>query len=151
MNPSRDDLTIQSYVDGELSEPEAAAFAARLLQEPALREQVDQLREFASGFAVEEAPRAPAGFTAKVLAEARRLPARAELEQADVAAAAVRLCTRVLVAAALVLGLGLAWNAGLLDGGRADTLEAAPDTIEREMDRLDQLILESMEAPRGGK
>ena len=66
MNPSRDDLTIQRYVDGELSEPEAAAFAARLLQEPALREQVDQLREFAGGLAVEEAPRAPAGFTAKV-------------------------------------------------------------------------------------
>ena len=30
MNPSRDDLTIQRYVDGELSEAEAAAFAAQL-------------------------------------------------------------------------------------------------------------------------
>ena len=64
MNPSRDDLTIQRYVDGELSEAEAAAFAARLLQEPALREQVDELREFAGNLAVQQAPQAPAGFTA---------------------------------------------------------------------------------------
>ena len=64
---------------------------------------------------------------------------------------AVRLCSRVLLAAALVLGVGLAWHAGLLDGGRSGALEAAPGTIEQEMERLDQLILQSMESPQGGK
>ena len=151
MSPSRDDLMIQRYVDGELPEAEAAAFAARMLQEPSLRERVEELQQFASGFAGDDAVAAPAGFTANVLTEVRRLPERAELEQMDLAAGAVKLCTRVLLAAALILGLGLAWHAGLLDGNRADTVEAAPDAIEQEMDRLDQLILESMEEPRRGK
>lgn len=151
MSPSRDDLMIQRYVDGELPEAEAAAFAARMLQEPSLRERVEELQQFVSGFAGDDAVAAPAGFTANVLTEVRRLPERAELEQMDLAAGAVKLCTRVLLAAALILGLGLAWHAGLLDGNRADTVEAAPDAIEKEMDRLDQLILESMEEPRRGK
>ncbi|MFN3243871.1 MAG: hypothetical protein ACE37K_20360 [Planctomycetota bacterium] len=152
MSPSRDDLMVQRYVDGQLPEAEAAAFAARMLQEPSLRERVEELQRFAVGFAEDgDAIAAPAGFTANVLAEVRRLPDRAELEQMDVAAGAVKLCVRVLLAAALILGLGLAWHSGLLDGNRADTLEAAPDAIEKEMDRLDQLILESMEEPRRGK
>lgn len=151
MTLSRDDLTIQRYVDGELSEADAAAFAARMLQEPALRERVEELRAFAVGFEGDDVAAAPAGFTAKVLDGVRRLPERAELEQLEVTAGAVRLCARVLLAAALIFGLGAAWHLGLLDGGRADTVEAAPDAVEQEMDRLDQLILEAMEEPRRGK
>jgi hypothetical protein len=63
----------------------------------------------------------------------------------------VRLCARVLLAAGLLLGLGLAWHAGLLDGERSGQLQAAPATIEQELDRLDQLILESMEEPPRGR
>ena len=37
MTPSRDDLWIQRYVDGELSADDAADFSARLLREPELR------------------------------------------------------------------------------------------------------------------
>jgi len=151
MSLSRDDLMIQRYVDGELPEADAAAFAARMLQEPSLRERVEELQQFASGFAGGDSVAAPAGFTANVLAEVRRLPDREELEQMDVAAGAVKLCMRVLIAAALIFGIGLAWHSGLLDGNRADTVEAAPDAVEKEMDRLDQLILESMEEPRRGK
>ncbi|MCK5945367.1 MAG: hypothetical protein KAI24_25480 [Planctomycetes bacterium] len=152
MSLCRDDLMIQRYVDGELSDADAAAFAARMLREPLLRERVEELQRFAGAFAAAPGDlRAPAGFTAGVLDEVRRLPAREELEQLDLTTGAVKLCVRVLLAAALVLGLGLAWHAGLLDGNRADTVEAAPDAIEQEMDRLDQLILESMEEPRRGK
>lgn len=151
MSPSNDDLLIQRYVDGELSEGDAAAVAARMLREPALRERVEGLELLSLGAGGDAPVAAPPGFTAKVLAEVRRLPARAELQQLDVAMGAVRLCSRVLLAAALVLGVGLAWHAGLLDGGRSGALEAAPGTIEQEMERLDQLILQSMESPQGGK
>ncbi len=151
MTPSRDDLWIQRYVDGELSADDAADFSARLLREPELRARADAQQQLRSGFVGEEAAAPPAGFTANVLAEVRRLPDRAELESMDVSAAAVRVCVRVLLAAGLLLGLGLAWNAGLLDGGRSDQLQAAPATIEKELERLDQLILESMEAPPRGR
>ncbi|MGC6489276.1 MAG: hypothetical protein ACON4Z_16640 [Planctomycetota bacterium] len=150
MSLSHDERMIQRYVDGELSESDAAAFAARLLREPSLREQVAVLESLSGHMAPAAAPRAPAGFTADVLTAVRRLPERDQLAQDEVAAGAVRLCARVLVAAAVVLALGLAWHAGLMDAGGADTLEAAPAAVEQELERLDQLILESMEAPQRG-
>lgn len=151
MNPSEEELVTQRYVDGELSSAAAADFAARLLREPALRAEVAELEKIAHGMAADEPMAPPADFTLRVLNATRRLPGRDELEQEDVAADAVRLCTRALIAAALILGLGFAWHAGLIYSGRAGTLEAAPAEIEREMDRLDQLVMKSMEAPDGGK
>ena len=151
MSLSRDERMVQRYVDGELSEPAAAAFATRLLREPGLREQVSALQSLTSHMLPPAPSSAPDGFTADVLTAVRRLPERVQLEQAEVAAGAVQLCVRVLIAAALVLGLGLAWHAGLLAPGVADTLEAGPPTVEQELQRLDELILESMEGPRGGK
>lgn len=151
MNPSVDQLMIQRYVDGELSGAAAADFAARLLREPALRKEVAELEQIAHRVSEDEPMAPPADFILRVLNATRRLPGRDELEQQDVAADAVRLCVRALMAAALVLGLGFAWHAGLIYSGRAGTLEAAPAEIEREMDRLDQLVMESMEAPEGGK
>jgi len=152
MSFSQEERTIQRYVDGELSEADAAAFAARLLRDPALRERVSALESLRAHISTPTAAAAPpSGFCAGVLAAVRRLPERAQLEQAEVAASAVRLCARVLIAAGLVFGLGLAWHAGLLDRRGSATLEAAPAAVERELERLDQLILESMEAPRGGR
>lgn len=151
MSPSSEDLLIQRYVDGELPAAEAAAFAARMLREPALRAQVDAMELLSRGAAADPPASAPPSFTANVLGAIRQLPAREALEQADLASAAVRLCARVLLAAALILGAGLAWHAGLLAPSFSGTLEAAPATIEQEMERLDQQILESLEAPRGGK
>jgi anti-sigma factor RsiW len=151
MSMSHDERTMQRYVDGELSESDAAAFAARLLREPGLRAEVAALEALTARMTPAAPPAAPSDFTANVLTAVRRLPERAQLEQAEVTASAVRLCVRVLVAAGLLLGLGLAWHAGLLDQGGADTLEAAPAVIEQELERLDQQILDSMEAPRGGR
>jgi|GEM_PF-2712366 len=151
MSPSRDDLLIQRYVDGELSDADEAVFAARLLREPALRKQVDDLERLSSRIVAAPPLSATAGFTADVLVRARRLPARDELEQMDFTSGAARLCLRLFLAAALIFGFGVAWHAGLVVSERASTLEAAPATIEHEMDRLDQLILQSMEAPLGGK
>ena len=69
----------------------------------------------------------------------RQLPARDRLEQQEVGDRVVRLCRRLLLAAAVLFGLGLVWHSGLLDT-RSDQLEAAPDEIHQEMERLDALI-----------
>ncbi|HEB52766.1 MAG TPA: hypothetical protein ENI87_05885 [bacterium] len=154
MTLSHDDRQMQRYLDGELSDGEAAAFAARMLADGRLRERVEALERVRGGFAAaaeREVARAPAGFTAGVLAEVRRLPAREELQQRELFDGAVRLCRRVLLAAALLIGLGLAWHLGLLDRNRAGSVKASSGEVEREMERLDQRIVESMEAPPRGR
>jgi len=50
------------------------------------------------------------------------------------------LCRRLLVAAAVLFGLGLLWHAGVFGEGRGDSLQAAPGDVQREMDRLDVRI-----------
>ena len=103
MSMSHDERTMQRYVDGELSESDAAAFAARLLREPALRAEVAALEALAARMTPAAPLAAPSDFTANVLTAVRRLPERAQLEQAEVTASAVRLCVRVLVAAGLLV------------------------------------------------
>ncbi len=56
---------------------------------------------------------------------------------------------RLLLAAALLAGLGCAWHAGLFERERAATLEAAPDEVQREMERLDARILEARDLEAG--
>jgi hypothetical protein len=101
-------------------------------------------------------PVADAGFTAKVLAATRRLPDRQALERADIGEGIARFCRRLLVAAAIVVGLGFLWHSGILDGGilhggRAGTLEAAPEEIQEELQRLDALIESGAIGERKGK
>lgn len=148
MSFSRREQQLQRYLDGELSPEDAAAFAASMLQDAELRERVElgeRLREgFAAAVAAEPRSAAPAGFTAGVLSEVRRLPSREQLQQADLTAGAVQLCRRILLAAIVLLGVGVAVHAGLFDLGQQKTVEAAPDEIEAEMQRLDQQILERM-------
>lgn len=146
MNPLHDDRLLHRYLDGELSEAESAAFAARMLAEGELRERVDaeqRLRRAFADVARAPTPRAPAGFAANVLGEVRRLPARAELEQQEVAAGARIVCRRLLLAALVVVGVGALWHVGLLDRSRAGSVEASPAKIQQELERLDQLILEA--------
>ncbi|MCC7398497.1 MAG: hypothetical protein IT455_15610 [Planctomycetes bacterium] len=141
MNPNPEDLLLQRYLDGELDAAARAACDARLLTEPQLRQRLDSLRGFAAGFAAmrAEGRRAPAGFTAAVVAAARRLPSRQELQQADVTAGAVAFCRRLLLAAAILTVGALGFHFGLFRH-QPSTLQATPDEVQQEMDRLDSLV-----------
>jgi anti-sigma factor RsiW len=159
MSFSKSDQELQRYVDGQLSESEAATFAVRMLSDNELRQRVEALEQVQAGFATAADSRsvngpigAPAGFTANVMSEVRRLPSREQLQQNDMAETTVRLCRRLLIAAAMLLGLGLGWQSGLLSPNGSDQIEAAtPAEVESEMQRLDDMIMKSMEAPRRGK
>jgi anti-sigma factor RsiW len=140
---SADELLVQRHVDGELAPAAAAAFAARLAAEPVLRQRVESLQALRTGFLAgrERGPRPGADFAGKVMAAVRQLPSRQQLEQAGAAGGAAMFCRRLLLAAALLAGLGLAWGLGLCDGGAPQELHATPDEMQRELDRLDGILL----------
>ena len=137
-----DELLLHRFLDGEMDSAQAVAFEARLAAEPPLRRRLEDARALRAGFAGAHAggPTPRAGFTAGVLAAARCLPSRPELKRDDVVVEFVRTCRRVLIAAAVLFGISLAWHAGLMNSRRSDTLTAAPNEIEQEMKRLDALI-----------
>lgn len=140
--PHGDELLLQRLLDGELEAPARAEVEARIGAEPALRQRFEMEQALRAGFRTLRAQgrTAPASFTASVVAAVRRLPSRSELVDGEEQQQIRRLCRRVLIAALALLGLGLAVHAGLLDRGQSNTLQAAPDEIQREMDRLDALI-----------
>jgi anti-sigma factor RsiW len=137
-----DELELHRFLDGELDAAASAAFRARCEAEPALRQRLVEERAMRAAFAAARGvPTGPStGFTASVIAAVRQLPARREIEEREAGEAVVRLCRRLLVAALIVFGLGAAWHGGLLDSDRGNLLEAAPDEIRTEMERLDALI-----------
>jgi len=166
MSFSNDDQELQRYVDGELSEADAAAFAARMLADNDLRQRVEAMEQIHLGFAsardhASGPDRAPAGFTASVMSEVRRLPGREQLQQMDVGEGLVRLCRGLLLAAGILIGLGLCWQSGLFRSTGSGSVEAAsPAEIEAEMKRLDDMAFKASsavspatgtEAPRRGK
>lgn len=140
---THDQRNLQRLIDGELPPAEAVALRARVDAEPALRAAFAAMDEQRSRFA--EVARvgiatAPGGFTASVVAAARRLPDRRELEAQDVGEGIVRVCRRLLLAAAIVGALGAFWYSGLWRAGGDHRVEAAPDEVQKEMQRLDALI-----------
>lgn len=139
----RDELLLQRWLDGELLPPDAEAFAARVAAEPRLRQRAAAVRSLRQTLvAARGTPMQPSrAFVGNVLAAIRRLPSRELLLQADVAAGAVAWCRRILVAAALLAALGLLWHTGLFGGDRPAVLQASPDEVQREMQRLDAAIL----------
>ena len=115
MSFSNDAQQLQRYVAGELSEAEAAAFAARMLADNELRQRVEAMEQVRMGFASARdhatgPVAASAGFTASVMSEVRRLPSREQMKQMDLSEGAVRLCRRLLLAAAILVGFGLSGN-----------------------------------------
>lgn len=149
---SHDERQLQRYLDGALDPAAAAAFAARLQGDAALRQRHDEAVAMRGLFTAAAAatPRRPrADFTAGVLAAARQLPTRQQLQQADEVGSAMAFCRRLLFAAALLGALGLLWRSGLATIGHgADTLQAAPDDVRQEIDRLDALLQSgSLDAP----
>ena len=167
MSFSETDKLVQRFLDGELAGSEGAAFAARMLSDASLRERVEGAQQIQSCFAAEASSgrrdvQPASGFTAAVMSEIRRLPSRIELQQEDLAKSAVRLCSRLLLAAALLIGLGLGMQAGLFNPNGSGQIEAAsPTEVDAEMQRLDGLARdarereaterESRETPRRGR
>jgi len=152
-----DELLLHRFLDGEMDSAQAVAFEARLAAEPRLRRRLEDESALRAGFAAAHAggPAPRAGFTAGVLAAARRLPSRQQIERDDVTADFVRACRRVLIAAAVLFGISLVWYAGLMSS-RSDTLQAVDSReVQQEMKRLDALIesgaLDSPPAERRGK
>lgn len=137
-----DQNLLQRYRDNEMDQAERTTFQTRLDGEPELRLGLTDLEELGAGFAAGRAAAfaAPAGFTTALLAEVRQLPNRIQLQQAEISAAAIVLSRTLLIAALVLFGLGLCWHAGLFDAGGPALIEAAPDEIEREMERLDAII-----------
>lgn len=141
MNPNPRDLLLQRYHDGELDADARAAFEQRLLSEPELRQRLDALRALGAGFAGARADvrRAPAGFAATVVAGVRRLPSREEMQREEVAGAAIVVCRRLLLAAAILIVTALTFHFGLFRH-QPSTLQATPDEVQQEMDRLDAMV-----------
>jgi anti-sigma factor RsiW len=136
-----DELLLQRHFDGELSSAEASAFAARLLAEPALQQRAQTLQSLRAGFVGgrTHGPRPRPNFAAGVIAAVRELPRLEQLERAAASASQVRLCQRLLLAAALLATVGFAFAAGLIGDERSDTLQAAPGAATQELDRLDAI------------
>lgn len=160
---NEDERNLYRLLDGELPPDSAAALRARVEAEPDLRQHFARLEAMRVPFLQMRGssipgsgPVANAGFTAKVLAATRRLPDRQALERADIGEGIARFCRRLLLAAAIIVGLGALWHSGILDGGilhggRAGTLEAAPEEIQKELQRLDALIESGAIGERKGK
>ena len=136
-------LLLQRHLDGELDAAATAAFATRLAAEPALQRAADEAQSVRGALAMAGAGRSmrpPTSFTSNLLVAARQLPTRQQLEQADVAAAAIGLCRRILLAAAILAGVGLAWHAGFVNGEQPTIMQANPADVQHEVDRLDALL-----------
>ncbi|MBL8748202.1 MAG: hypothetical protein JNK78_03515 [Planctomycetes bacterium] len=145
-----DEGNLHRLLDGELLPEAAVALRARIAAEPALAARfraLEGLRSCFAGdrFAGERGSGAPlsAGFTAGVLAAARRLPSRHEMDEQEVGDGVIVVCRRLLLAAAVVVAFGLVWRSGVI--GRVfevshGALEAESSEMEQEIQRLDALI-----------
>ena len=152
MKPDHDDLQLQRFLDGVLDPAQRAAFAARLQSEPSLQKRHDDLvkvHSVCTTAAAATVRRPRADFTAGVLAAARQLPSRQQLQQADELGTAVSICRRLLLAAAILFALGLLVRSGLFVADTEQNLSASPDDVRTEMERLDALLQRGgIDAPR---
>lgn len=141
----REMRVVARYVDGELAGEESAAIERRLVQDPDLRAAVDELREFRGLFAAERdvaPPRPTAGFRDRVLGEVQRLPTADELRATETSRVVEfeAFCRRLMVAAALLIAVGVLAFAGFVHSGDTGELEASETEVRQEMERLDALI-----------
>ncbi len=145
-----DEGNLQRLLDGELSPEAAVALRARIAAEPALTARFRALEGLRSCFAGDRSASEhghgtplSAGFTAGVLAAARRLPSRIEMDEQEVGDGVVVFCRRLFLAAAVVIGFGLVWRSGVI--GHVfevshGALEAESSEMDQEIQRLDALI-----------
>ena len=110
-----DQTEVWRYVDGEMSAADAAALEADAAEDPALRALIDEARLIREAV-LEGAPRPSAGFAGKVVA-------RAQLQGVQPGAQVLelrRFLRRVLVAAAVMAAVGIAYMA----------IEVVPDLVD---------------------
>jgi anti-sigma factor RsiW len=137
-----DELLLQRHLDGQLDAGAEAALRARLAAEPGLAARAAALRSLRELLRAARGPerRPSAGFTAGLLAEVRKLPARRELEQAELVHGGIVWCRRILLAAAVLFACGLAWRSGLLRHEAAGPMQADPAVVQREIERLEAAL-----------
>lgn len=138
--PKKDLLLLDRFLDGALVGDELQSCRQRLERDPVLRKALQQRKAMRRGF---EAGRANAhepspGFAANVVAAARRLPVVVDGEGDS--SAAVGLCRRLLIAAAVVVAATALWHSELFHEGGDGTLQASPDEVQRTIDELDARI-----------
>ncbi len=141
-------IVVSRYVDGEMTGDDLVSFRRRLAAEPALREIVSEVEELRSWFrrdAVQPPIPASSGFIASVLAAARRLPTREDLQAEETNARTYEnelvTCARwISLAAAVVFGLALLTFATLNVPRDANRLEAGVNARKLVMEQFDQMI-----------
>lgn len=101
-----DDRTLWRRLDGEMPEAEAQALDAEAARDPGLARRIAELRDV-SAAARRGVPRPPPDFAARVVARALKGPDAPALDLDD----ARRFLRRVVMAAALLAALGLAYLA----------------------------------------
>ena len=141
-------LACARYVDDEFDAVQRDQFEQRMAAEPALRAHVEELQGMRGMFRAEPAPavQPSLGFQARVLDEIRRLPTGEQLASVDRAGGIEfeSYCRKFLVAAALIIGIGVLVFAGLLRQADSGELEATPEAIRAEMEQLDSRITDQI-------
>ena len=123
----RTDSEVWRYVDGELPPADADAIEVQAARDPVLQKRIDEARLMRAAV-LEGAPRPPAGFAAKVAARAQlraAQPTQQVLAVRQVLATQQvlemrRFLRRVLVAAAILAAVGIAYMA----------IEVVPDLVD---------------------
>jgi hypothetical protein len=137
---------VHRFVDGVMSDREAHEFRRRLENEPELRLELQGLENALAGFVAGRATgvQAPPDFTRRLM-RAVHLSANDPSWREHVLddGQVVRWCRRILLVAAALLFAAAVWRIGLLPGQKPDTLQAAPDVLQLEMQRLDERIRET--------
>jgi hypothetical protein len=101
-----DDRTLWKHLDGALPAAESATIETAAAADPVLLRRLEELRGLSAAMRA-GVPRPPAGFADRVVARALAAPAAAALDLEE----ARRFLRRVLVAAAVLAALGLAYLA----------------------------------------
>jgi len=111
----RTDSEVWLYVDGELPPADADAIEVQAARDPVLQKRIDEARLMRAAV-LEGAPRPAAGFAAKVAARAQLRAAQPTQQVLEMR----RFLRRVLVAAAILAAVGIAYMA----------IEVVPDLVD---------------------
>ena len=118
---SKHDIEFWRYIDGELSPADEEAMETAAAADTALRQRIEDARQVGAAV-LEGAPRPSPGFAAKAVARVRMPGVQPPAQVLEMR----RFVRRVLVAAALLAAVGVAYMAievvpDLVDGLKADS------------------------------
>ncbi|MFO1053472.1 MAG: hypothetical protein U1F36_14765 [Planctomycetota bacterium] len=142
---------VQRYVDELLDPQSRAAFEARLAADPSLRGAVDDLRSVRSAFraaARVAAPLPSADFRARVMARAASAAEETPtFGTPTVDQGVIRWARRVLIAAAVIAVVSLAFLSGALRRADDGRLQASEADVQKAMADLDAQMRAAASAP----